>query len=437
MTLELIASYRSTDLNGAHPLLKAPNLGDESWWREVRAVGTPLVGAYDKVRNQYPVTFIVRENDDICAIYIEISSHTPHITEAATPLKTIATTQVWIYHTYLPSNWSGSYFFVTIPRSHADIAISPEHARERRTWWIDVMNQFSHPDKFSLLNARDNGWGRAFSYIHFEKDSKKISNTDHQKLDVQNLIWESQLNPSSRYIWRLSTTRKNADAQEPLLILLLDGHYWIKQHDFLTALNELTQSKKLLPANYIFIEAIDTAHRAKDLTCNPLFWESIIQELFPLIQSHWDIKPSADSTIVIGESFGGLASVYAALNYPSIFTKAISLSGSFWWPKCEPNNTRTGQSLSDTITHNHSVLPEQPEKINGISYSVNDSFNNTHIYLTVGCYETDMIDESRAMFNALEQSHIPASYSEFNGGHDWWCWQLEILRLLQQLQIKL
>jgi enterochelin esterase family protein len=40
----------------------------------------------------------------------------------------------------------------------------------------------------------------------------------------------------------------------------------------------------------------------------------------------------ADRTVVAGQSFGGLSSLYAGLNWPQRFGCVLSQSGSYWWP---------------------------------------------------------------------------------------------------------
>ena len=40
----------------------------------------------------------------------------------------------------------------------------------------------------------------------------------------------------------------------------------------------------------------------------------------------------ADRTVVAGQSYGGLAAMYAGLHWPARFGRILSQSGSFWWP---------------------------------------------------------------------------------------------------------
>ena len=49
------------------------------------------------------------------------------------------------------------------------------------------------------------------------------------------------------------------------------------------ALTSLTSRQQLRPAVYVLIDAIDTAHRARELPCNADFWLAVQQELLPLV----------------------------------------------------------------------------------------------------------------------------------------------------------
>ena len=57
----------------------------------------------------------------------------------------------------------------------------------------------------------------------------------------------------------------------------------------------------------------------------------IIQELKPLIDSHFRTLPDRNNTAVMGSSLGGLISFYLGLYAGSIFGKIGVVSPSFWW----------------------------------------------------------------------------------------------------------
>ena len=74
------------------------------------------------------------------------------------------------------------------------------------------------------------------------------------------------------------------------------------------------------------------ALRYRELPCNPDFWLAVQEELLPLVKKRAPFSDRADRTVVAGQSFGGLSSLYAALHWPQRFGCVLSQSGSYWWP---------------------------------------------------------------------------------------------------------
>ena len=83
----------------------------------------------------------------------------------------------------------------------------------------------------------------------------------------------------------------------------------------------------------MLIDVIDNQHRGVELPCNRDFWLAVQEELLPLVQAVAPFSDRADRTVVAGQSFGGLAAMYAALHWPQRFGCVLSQSGSYWWPQ--------------------------------------------------------------------------------------------------------
>lgn len=62
-----------------------------------------------------------------------------------------------------------------------------------------------------------------------------------------------------------------------------------------------------------------------------LYGRMLVEELKPFIDSHYRTKRDAKHTGLGGSSLGGLASLYLALKYPSIFGRAAVVSPSVWF----------------------------------------------------------------------------------------------------------
>lgn len=57
----------------------------------------------------------------------------------------------------------------------------------------------------------------------------------------------------------------------------------------------------------------------------------VVEELKPFVDAEFRTKTGSDQTGIIGASFGGLISMYAAYTHPAVFGRIGSLSGSYWY----------------------------------------------------------------------------------------------------------
>jgi enterochelin esterase family protein len=98
-----------------------------------------------------------------------------------------------------------------------------------------------------------------------------------------------------------------------------------------SALAGLTREAKLPPAVYLLIDAIDNEHRSRSCPVTPISgWRC--RKSSCLGAANRAFSDRADRTVVAGQSFGGLAAMFAALNWPQRFGCVLSQSGSYWWP---------------------------------------------------------------------------------------------------------
>lgn len=101
----------------------------------------------------------------------------------------------------------------------------------------------------------------------------------------------------------------------------------------------LTREGRLPPAVYLLIDAIDNQRRGVELPCHRDFWLAVQEELLPLVHGYAPFSDRPDRTVAAGQSFGGLAAMFAALNWPQRFGCVLSQSGSYWWPHRDGRGT--------------------------------------------------------------------------------------------------
>ncbi|GBE72707.1 enterobactin/ferric enterobactin esterase [Enterobacter sp. KINAN-G] len=210
--------------------------------------------------------------------------------------------------------------------------------------------------------------------------------------------WESARLKNRRRIWIFTT---GDDSPERPLAVLLDGQFWAESMPVWPALASLTAGRNLPPAVYVLIDVIDMAHRNRELPCNPDFWLAVQEELLPLVKKRAPFSDRADRTVVAGQSFGGLSSLYAALHWPQRFGCVLSQSGSYWWPH------RGGQQ--------DGLLIEQL-KTGEISP------RGLRILLEAGRNEPLIFRANQAIYAELH-THQPVIWRQVDGGHDALCWR--------------
>jgi enterochelin esterase family protein len=382
-------------------LLDRPDLGSAAWWADVAAAGTPLRRA--AAHGEVELAFLWR-GADCAAVCIDVYSHTPHPVAQRTHLQRVGTTDVWLWRTALPADWRGSYFLLPL-RAGQD---APTERAAIRRWWIDLMERQASADPFNPLPSHGTGWGVPLSPLLLAEAPVHEgwrAAPDAAGLTVRR--WHSDRLDKVRDVWCLRTGPSDA---VPALVLMLDGQYWARQMPIAGALGRLTEQGALPPAVYVLVDAVSPTLRGQELPCNEAFWLAVREELLPQVYPY---APDPRRTVVAGQSYGGLAALYAALRWPDCFGCALSQSGSFGWP-----------APARTVGDGWLAQPVRAGLGGGA---------RIRALLEVGCYETEMTGVNRAMASALADAGHAVRYREVRGGHDWICWRDGLLEGLAQL----
>lgn len=393
-----------------------PDIGTEVWWRQQQQQGVPRIEPLDA--HSCRVTFLWRQPASegssvaIQAVWLNITGITDHHQpNPPTSLNHYPDSDVWFLQIDLPAAWRGSYCLIPdrdSPRAEGDNDIFA-----RREWWRRQFARAEH-DQLNTLRSWSAGRGMQVSPLHMPEAPPQL---EWQAIDrgaqpatpLNQVIWTSQRLGNQRRVWWYSTG--SAAPEQRRLAILLDGQFWANTMPIAPPLQTLTDEGKLPPAIYLMPEIIDREHRSRELPCNPDFWLAVRDELLPLISAQLAWDHDASQTVVAGQSFGGLSSVYAVLNWPESFGKALSLSGSFWWP-----NRGNAEGY----------LPEQLRQHPPIA-------GQRKILLEAGCREKVICEANRTLEHWLTHYKIPHSLNFVEGGHDALWWRGSLLSGLQTL----
>ncbi|MBY7216706.1 enterochelin esterase [Escherichia marmotae] len=381
--------------------MTALNVGSESWWQSKH--GPEWQRLNDEI---YQVTFWWRDpqgsedRSTVKRVWVYITGVTDHHQNShPQSMHRIAGTDVWQWTTQLSANWRGSYCFIPTERDDIFSAPSPDRLELREGWRKLLPQAIADP-----LNPQSwkGGRGHAVSALEMPQAPLQPGWDCPQAPDnsAKEITWKSERLGNSRRVWIFTTG--DAPVEERPLAILLDGEFWAQSMPVWPALTSLTYRQQLPPAVYVLIEAIDTAHRARELPCNADFWLAVQQELLPMVKAIAPFSDRADRTVVAGQSFGGLSALYAGLHWPERFGCVLSQSGSYWWPH------RGGQQ--------EGVLLEQLK-------AGEVSVEGLRIVLEAGIREPMIMRANQALYAQLYPIKESIFWRQVDGGHDALCWR--------------
>ena len=377
--------------------------GSEAWWQ---AKDGP---ERERHQENYRVTFWWRDpagtqkTSTVKRVWLYVTGVTDHHQNARPQsLERIPDTDVWQWQGEFSPEWRGSYCFIPSDNEN-DFASAvfegdqPDRMALREGWRKLLPHAVSDP-----LNAQSWRGGRGHAVSALEMPDAPVQpGWDRPDTPYQQPVcieWNSERLNNRRRVWIFTT---GDDGTERPLAVLLDGQFWAESMPVWPALASLTHEGKLPPAVYVLIDVIDTAHRSRELPCNPDFWLAVQDELLPQVKSMVPFSDRADHTVVAGQSFGGLSSLYAGLNWPQRFGCILSQSGSYWWPH------RGAQQ--------DGLLIEQLK-------AGDKTARGLRIVLEAGRNEPLILRANQAILAELHTQQ-PVFWRQVDGGHDALCWR--------------
>ncbi|ALR75908.1 enterochelin esterase [[Enterobacter] lignolyticus] len=393
--------------------------GSNAWWARKRGPEWRQEGELCHVTFWWRDPAGSERTSPVQRVWIYITGVTDHHQHAVPQsLERLAGTDVWRWQTTLPASWRGSYCLIPSLRTDdfpADVFRSarPDSAGLREGWRALLPQAIADP-----LNPHSwrGGRGHPVSALSLPLSPPQPGWQTPDALYSPPLCidWRSRHLGNTRRVW-IFTTGSDMPAERPLAVLL-DGQFWAESMPVWPALASLTREGQLPPAVYLLIDAIDTPHRSAELPCNADFWLALQQELLPQVQSLAPFSDRGEHTVVAGQSFGGLAAMFAGLHWPQRFGCVLSQSGSFWWPT---RGAQPGGALVDRLARRE-LSP-----------------GNLRIWLEAGVREPMIFQANQALLQQLQQAQQPVFWRQVDGGHDALCWRGGLTAGLIQLWLPL
>lgn len=387
---------------------------EDEFWARLAKTGTPRIDEVDE--DHVRVTLIHRQRGSAPErVYVDASSLTDHHAAQLTTMTRLDDTGIWFWHTEVSRTWRGNYRFAPVSKAVVDeldppgIADTVEGVRSRFLGLLDhaVADEFN-PRGFARSSLAE---------MPDAPVQRWWNDADLPRVDARELQWHSDILGNDRSVWIHETP--GVSGQDRPLVIVLDGERWIEEYPLAPVLDR-AGAEGLFPASVVvFVHTIDNDTRGTELPCNRRFWEAVIGELLPLVAESAAFTDDPRRTVVSGQSYGGLASMFAALTFPERFGLVSSHSGSFWWPTFSHGDTHgpEGGRIAEIIA------------AEGVPQSLT-------VEITVGIHEGHMPVHNAHIAQMLSARGIEVRYAEFDGGHEWVCWRGELveslIRLLEQ-----
>jgi enterochelin esterase-like enzyme len=150
--------------------------------------------------------------------------------------------------------------------------------------------------------------------------------------------------------------------------------------------------------------------RDKEMDCNKVWSQSLTQELLPWLRGERGLRFENKDTVIIGDSLTGLAAACAAHDFPAVFSKVITQSGSYY-------RSPIGEEPEGLARH---IAIEPPLPV--------------RFYIEIGLLETaaipnrdpSMLTANRHFRDVLLAKGIKVKYAEHFSGHEHVSWRATI-----------
>jgi enterochelin esterase-like enzyme len=118
------------------------------------------------------------------------------------------------------------------------------------------------------------------------------------------------------------------------LTVFLDGEFYRDRVGAVAVINQLRSQGCIADSWFVFVSMESVEARWRECPCHPPFARFVTEELLPWLgRRHPKIK-AVRQRVLAGLSYTGLAAAFIAKEYPGVFQKIVSQSGSFWSNDC-------------------------------------------------------------------------------------------------------
>ena len=188
------------------------------------------------------------------------------------------------------------------------------------------------------------------------------------------------------------------------LLVVHDGPDYLRFAGLKAVLDNLIHRLELPE---IIVALTESPRRLDEYADNPHHAEFIVEELVPLLESHYPLLTHPSARGLMGSSFGAVATLSTAWRHPGVFGNLLTQSGSF--------------AFTDIGEHDRGPVFDPVVKFVN-EFRENPGRPADRMYLSCGTYES-LIYYNRSLVPLLQSTGMSVRYTEARDGHNWENWR--------------
>ena len=396
----------------------------ESFWRERRDAGVPMVETIPDDAARVLVTFLWRGDASTRSVHVIVFDQGQFDSGAWLDRAKMAPfpgTDIW-YRTYrMPCDLLFSYRF-SVNDPGAIGRDTPDAERTRR-------NAALRPDPLNPKGYASRSGPASVALLPCampEPDMERHEGVPRGTVTEETFKGASgESHALQIYVPPMPDSRRGA---LPLVVTI--GGQFADNYPLPAILDNLIATKKIRPAMVVSIGFTGMPEYVAASRSNEPFARYVATELVPWIRARYPaVSRRARELVIAGASAPGAGSMFVAMRHPEVFGNVISLGGGFAYP--------VGPAPDELIPSDHPVTQPIAREL------ANRPRLPFRIYLGVGTLDdvpsegreprygtSTVLAATRHLRDVLEARGYCLTYREFGGGHEALVWRRQMAEAL-------
>jgi enterochelin esterase family protein len=379
----------------------------ESFWHEVKVVGTPIYEPITGNDQEVLATFLWRGDDETYNVALFSRLKFDEEGFAIQQLHRLHGTDVWYLTLKIPVDVRVTYWF-----SPNDSLVRwtkfEDWGKREHNFYPDPFN----PQQFGLPNEGDRpDHKRPFSVISAPHAPKQLYFDKRDKVatgKVEKFTVKSEILGNERPVW-VYTPADYAGTAEPYnLLLIFDGWAAVKLLHAPVTLDNMREEKVIPPVVAVMMDYAKGEDRIAEMSCNDQFCRFVAEELLIWIRENYRVSLNPQDNLISGISISGLGAAYTAFKAPEFFGKVLTQSGSFWWKPL-------GEFEPEWFTRQIVDSPVLP-----VQFYLSPGKFESRIFSPA---EVSLVSSNRHLRDVLRAKGYKVGYYEYPGYHEYVGWR--------------